>query len=273
MSFPFGSLKAIEQYRLVEVLVSHANQWARQGWGGYGNPVGPSPSNGMQFMNPLLSATEARESLKPLVDLASLLGCEARFTTYSSWYPLYREHIFGGFGNHSSIGGTIASRLIPAWEFHGMENQTRLTEMLFQTTNNSANIPVMLMILMVTPWRTADTGTSVTHAWRDATWHVITSTVWDPTKVVASDTEERFKVVHESMQQLRDLTPGGGAYLNEADTFEPDPQTSFWGHNYARLLEIKMELDPYNLMQVHQGMGWNPDSEIFACYPKSLDRG
>ena len=273
MSFPFGSLKAIEQYRLVEVLVSHANQWARQGWGGYGNPVGPWPSNGMQFMNPLLSATEARESLKPLVDLASLLGCEARFTTYSSWYPLYREHIFGGFGNHSSIGGTIASRLIPAWEFHGMENQTRLTEMLFQTTNNSANIPVMLMILMVTPWRTADTGTSVTHAWRDATWHVITSTVWDPTKVVASDTEERFKVVHESMQQLRDLTPGGGAYLNEADTFEPDPQTSFWGHNYARLLEIKMELDPYNLMQVHQGVGWNPDSEIFACYPKSLDRG
>ena len=269
VSFPFPSLGPTEQYRLVEILVSHANEWASQGWGGYGYPAGQRSSNGMQFINPLLNATEARESLKPLVDFASSLGYSANFVTYPSWCPLYREHVFGGLGSHSSIGATMSSRLIPSWHFEGKESQTRLTEVLSQSTNHSSHINISLMVLMVTPWRTPDSDSSVTPAWRHATWHVISTTVWDPTNVTAGDVEQRFKAVRESLKQLRDLTPEGGAYLNEADTFEQDPPTAFWGaDNYAKLLDIKKELDPQNLMQVHQGVGWNADSEIFSCYPK-----
>ena len=57
------------------------------------------------------------------------------------------------------------------------------------------------------------------------------------------------------MQILRDATPGGGSYMNEADYFEPDWQRSFYGVNYDRLLDIKRAYDPTNLFRVHHGVG------------------
>jgi FAD/FMN-containing dehydrogenase len=54
---------------------------------------------------------------------------------------------------------------------------------------------------------------------------------------------------------IRATTPGGGAYPNEADYFEPDWQQSFWGNNYPKLLEIKRRYDPTNLFRVHHGVG------------------
>ena len=71
------------------------------------------------------------------------------------------------------------------------------------------------------------------------------------------------------MQPLRELTPGSGAYQNEADSFEPDPVGAYWGaENYRKLLDIKGEVDQRNIMQVHQGVGWDPEAEgLWDCYP------
>jgi hypothetical protein len=41
------------------------------------------------------------------------------------------------------------------------------------------------------------------------------------------------------MGKIRAVTPGGGAYVNEADVLEPNWQQNFFGNNYRRLLEIK----------------------------------
>lgn len=49
------------------------------------------------------------------------------------------------------------------------------------------------------------------------------------------------------MEKIRAVTPGGGAYLNEADIEEPNWQQSFFGSNYPRLLEIKTKLDPWGV--------------------------
>lgn len=46
------------------------------------------------------------------------------------------------------------------------------------------------------------------------------------------------------VQALRDLAPDSGAYINEADPTEPNWQTTFWGSNYPRLLELKNYWDP-----------------------------
>lgn len=54
---------------------------------------------------------------------------------------------------------------------------------------------------------------------------------------------------------LRDLSPEGGAYANEADVNEPNWQESFWGHNYPRLLQLKKKFDPRGLFYVHHGVG------------------
>jgi FAD/FMN-containing dehydrogenase len=57
------------------------------------------------------------------------------------------------------------------------------------------------------------------------------------------------------MNIVRDATPGSGSYLNEDNYFEPDWQTSFWGPNYPRLLDIKRKYDPDNMFRVHHGVG------------------
>jgi FAD/FMN-containing dehydrogenase len=61
--------------------------------------------------------------------------------------------------------------------------------------------------------------------------------------------------VDAAMRPIRDATPEAGAYVNEADLFEPDWQRSFWGDNYSRLLDIKRRYDPTNLFRVHHGVG------------------
>ncbi len=41
--------------------------------------------------------------------------------------------------------------------------------------------------------------------------------------------------VAAAMKFIRDVTPGAGSYVNEADYFEPNWQQEFWGENYQRL--------------------------------------
>jgi len=61
--------------------------------------------------------------------------------------------------------------------------------------------------------------------------------------------------ISAAMKILRDVTPGGGTYMNEADYFEPGWQRSFYGAHYDRLLAIKRRYDPANLFKVHHGVG------------------
>src|SRR5512140_3082454 len=47
-----------------------------------------------------------------------------------------------------------------------------------------------------------------------------------------------------SAAALREITPGMGAYVNEASKYEPNWQQTFWGANYGRLAQIKRTIDP-----------------------------
>lgn len=76
-----------------------------------------------------------------------------------------------------------------------------------------------------------------------------------------------YRNVSAAMDPVRAITPNSGAYQNEGDTFEPDPTVSFWGDNYARLLGIKKEIDPGNVMTCHQCVGWDEGDERFQCFP------
>ncbi|KAK3328745.1 hypothetical protein B0H66DRAFT_822 [Apodospora peruviana] len=66
---------------------------------------------------------------------------------------------------------------------------------------------------------------------------------------------EQIKDAHERldgvMNGLRAVSPGAGAYLNEADLQEPGWQQSFFGSNYEKLLKIKKANDPW-------GVFWAP---------------
>jgi hypothetical protein len=48
-------------------------------------------------------------------------------------------------------------------------------------------------------------------------------------------------------EALRNAGPGGCAYVNEGDPYQPNWQTAFWGDIYPDLLEIKHKWDPEGL--------------------------
>ncbi|HUP09795.1 MAG TPA: FAD-dependent oxidoreductase [Caldimonas sp.] len=65
-----------------------------------------------------------------------------------------------------------------------------------------------------------------------------------------------------AMSELRKVAPDGGSYVSESDYFEAGWPRSFWGTNYARLLEAKDRYDPDGLFFVHHGVGserWSDD--------------
>lgn len=66
----------------------------------------------------------------------------------------------------------------------------------------------------------------------------------------------------QAMEAIRELVPGSGTYLNEADYFQSDWQQSFWGENYQRLLEVKQKYDPANIFSVHHGVGSEGSEKI-----------
>ena len=57
--------------------------------------------------------------------------------------------------------------------------------------------------------------------------------------------------VSRAMVPIKALDPQAGCYMSEADYFEADWQSAYWGANYARLSDVKARYDPRNLFTGH----------------------
>jgi hypothetical protein len=254
----------------LRILAANANRWVAEGWGGDSYPI---TKRSIRFVNPLLDADAAATSLKPLIDFANSLPKKGTVTTktYSSWYEFYAANIASEFANSGNWGTIMSSRLIPASNFEGMQNQDQLVDALLAGAETKTGSPMIIpMLCMSTPARTPDDGSALTPFWRKSTWHVMFITQWDPAQTTAEKIRTAFVNVHKAMDPLRKLTPSAGVYLNEADVFEVDSPSLFWGaQNYQRLLQIKHQLDPNKVLQVHGGVGSDPKAKIFECYPKA----
>lgn len=92
-------------------------------------------------------------------------------------------------------------------------------------------------------------------AWRNTTLHLNVVQAWDDS---IPETDVKCLIddmTYNSVDTLRRLDPTSGAYLNEANAYEPGWQLSFFGHNYDRLREIKNKYDPTGLLYCRQCVG------------------
>ncbi|KPM37671.1 hypothetical protein AK830_g8885 [Neonectria ditissima] len=111
-------------------------------------------------------------------------------------------------------------------------------------------------------------GNAVHPAWRKAYIHALTWLGWEYPpfdKVAALKTR---KILNDRFEALRELTPGGGSYMNEGFPFEEDWQQTFWGENYERLLKIKRKVDPKDVLWCTPCVGsegWEESSDGRLC--------
>ena len=97
--------------------------------------------------------------------------------------------------------------------------------------------------------------TGVNPAWRTALWEVIIGGAWK----AETPLPVRWKIqetVSMSIDPFKNLTPGGGCYMNEGDWTEQDWQQTFFGDNYAPLLAVKKRYDPTGLFNCWKCVGW-----------------
>ncbi|CAI6297705.1 unnamed protein product [Periconia digitata] len=277
--------------KFLTILIENASRWAAEGWSGhvYGG-ASYSDVSGFNLANPRLSLEEAKLSMEPVFEeLSASLGSEvtltASVTNYESYYKFFKE-ILVGAGPTVGIAVAYGGRLVPASQFEGAENRTILRDALLAAkalvtypTRNTTDANVVhygqpFLLLAVTPYNypvtSANDTSSIHPSWRDSIWNVVTNLPFS-NQADVDEIQRAFQGAHDANKVLLSAMPGSGSYSNEADLYEIDHTTAFWGEkNYDRLLSIKKSIDPDNLLTCWHCIGYDPNDARYGCYP-SLD--
>jgi len=238
------------------VLVNSSLQWGLAGWGGH------IEENELIYVNPLLSLSEAMESMKPMTDWITSQNGTFVIETLPSWFAFFTKYVL----NEEAPVGTpilLGSRLIPKSVFETPEGRSTMVDILLQMAQHRLPyIPVVPPIL----FNATEGSTSTTPAWRDALWHLTFSGDWNFNATIG-EVEQAYNLTHEFTEKFREIAPDSGSYINEGDVHETDHEVSYWGPNYARLLEIKQKYDPHHLLDCWQCVGWlGASDERYSCY-------
>lgn len=196
---------------------------------------------------------EFNNLLEPFFQKCDSLGIQlnANTTYYDSFYPAF-EATFGGLNYFVGGAGAIpGNRIMPTdnWADENIRNET------FVAVKNAVENALMINMYHQAPVEQDNKDlNSVNPAFRnEASMIVAINLVVDQS---AAGWKAGVDQLHtQILDPLREVSPTGGSYGNEADIAEPDWQNAFWGKNYPRLLRIKKQVDPTGLFYVHHGVG------------------
>ncbi|KAF8918433.1 FAD-binding domain-containing protein [Mucidula mucida] len=242
------------------IMVANSAKWAEDGWGGISN------QQAAIYINPVLDAAAAKESMAPLIEFGQRLlalkkaNASLVVTTFPTWYSFFT--VFSSqFVARSGIPVALTSRLLSKSNFETTASQKELVSAL--TAANDATGSVILLFSTPASYP-GDDATSVTDAWRDSLTHVtlVTTWNWNATK---AEKEGQYTLASSAIDHLRKITPDA-AYVNEADVYEPNHEATFWGTHYDKLLAIKQKYDPNQLLDCWHCVGWKPASSLYQCY-------
>ncbi|KAL8387177.1 hypothetical protein RB595_010102 [Gaeumannomyces hyphopodioides] len=169
---------------------------------------------------------------------------------YPGWWPWFQQHY-----DTSSAGGNV---LLGSWLLDGRalaadRNATATAVARFLGGKGGGVLLNFVGGRGVMEARPRGGGAAVLPAWRRAYVHPITGKGWPPLN--SSAKAAAVSAVLDRVAGLRELAPDMGAYVNEANPYEPNWQDAFWGANYARLRSIKRSVDPDDVLWCHPCVG------------------
>jgi hypothetical protein len=157
----------------------------------------------------------------------------------------YSSHMAGGVAGPNNARYT--SRLFPRtyWEDPVLFQQSM--DVIRQAVEDDYTFHGTLTAptLEVAGWPGRDNA--VNPAWRVSFLHAILFYQNYEGVQTAEEARDSEAAINRHMNTWRELTPGSGAYINEADPAEPNWQQSFFGSHYPRLLDIKRARDPWGV--------------------------
>ncbi|CRG82838.1 hypothetical protein PISL3812_00184 [Talaromyces islandicus] len=223
------------------------------------------PSNNVTALKDLTSEFDSFVSNHP-----EIVG-QSNYTTYDT----YTDYLglTSAIASKLSPGGMfeiLASRLVPESLFGTNESVTDLVDAVVKGIQIGEGImpglTSLIQIIMTTPVNHQNGAeTSVNPAWRSALWHTIMTGGWSE-NLPPSNATARVEGWLGTIEPLKDITPGGGCYVNEGHYLEPEWQETFFGTNYVGLLEAKKKYDPTHFFDCWKCVGWEGLSDDYYCY-------
>ncbi|PGH27601.1 hypothetical protein AJ80_00614 [Polytolypa hystricis UAMH7299] len=204
---------------------------------------------------PNLTVAELDQLLNPFLE--RLHSDAIKYTKKSlhvtSFFPAFYET---NAVTKAGWDAAMASRLIPRDVVEN--NLDSLVSELKKLSTFANGEPRVIYLMSFNPICTVEPNlcdNSVNPVWRKSVTHVVAN-LPQSRNMTMSDIKRRARLhVLDDFQPMRDLTPGSGAYMNEASDFEPDFQEAFYGVNYGRLYEIKQKYDPTGVFYATQAVG------------------
>jgi Berberine and berberine like len=202
-------------------------------------------------------------------DLLQYNGSEILLTSTWSSYPSFQDYYSGG--ESSWVGATnimLSSRMFAK---DSLVNNTKNLESMIHTafTNQDGNTPsangTIFLMNLVGGGKVLEPHpyTSMQPAWRKTYVlnEIITS--W-PADLNAQEVKAlKEDVTIRRTDAMRKLTPGMGAYVNEALHDDPAWKEDFWGPNYDWLRSVKEKYDPEDVFWCWRCVGsegWAEDA-------------
>ncbi|KAB2573418.1 FAD-linked oxidoreductase patO [Lasiodiplodia theobromae] len=190
-----------------------------------------------------------RSALAPFTDALVELGIPfaLNVTSFPSFYTHYATFLGPIPRGTMNINVMMGGRLVPR-DVVEADNGTALVEAFRQLQEVEAPGLVLAGIGL----KAGEVGNAVAPnallpAWRESLISVLSVMPWD-----FAATEEvnraREKTLNDVVvPRLTELTPGSGAYMNEASYLNPDWKEDYYGENYEKLAAIKETWDPNGL--------------------------
>lgn len=157
------------------------------------------------------------------------------------------------FDSNVSVGGRLVSRDV-------VENSLPALVNTFRTIVNDERGGALRLISVIANNLThARVGNepgsnAVIPAWRESLFHMtfgIGFLVTDPPEVLA----QGEAVLDDWNILMRDVTPGGGTYMNEGTYTNPFWKEDYYGPTYNRLLDLKHKWDPSHVFWSNVAVG------------------
>lgn len=171
----------------------------------------------------------------------------------TSYYDHFNKY-FGPIPNGQYEVGLFqyGSRLVPRATFQ--DNAANFSQTIRHILAHGVNATFVAMDVSASA---REEQNAVAPAWRqEQVLHVVLTTPWSS---APQDWDEMLAyqalMTDTVLPALEAITPGSGAYMNEADFRQPDFQAVFFGTKYERLLDIKKRYDPDSFFYVMKGVG------------------
>ncbi|KAI1652573.1 hypothetical protein F4813DRAFT_377667 [Daldinia decipiens] len=183
------------------------------------------------------TAQDLEQLLQPTLKLLDQSGISYAFSSRD--FPNFQDAFYEMVPETNVTEINLGGRLIPRYLLASEISAASLTSAIKSIINNGGILAGVSMDVSRPP----SSSNAVHPGWRESAFLAFLGTIYNRYNMTSNVVNQRL-VTNTLLPILEEITPGGAAYLNEADINQPNWHNVFYGANYPKLISIKKMFDP-----------------------------